>query len=140
MLQLLRVLHLLGLTMGFAVSFANIVMAGMIAKAPDNQKPILGQFPFAMMRVGDIGLLLLWSTGLALVFTKYSGFAGLPWQFHVKLTAVVLLTLTVGFMHSQKRKAMSGDAAARARMMTAGPVASLSALTALVFAVLTFSR
>lgn len=135
----LRILHFIGLAMGFSVSFAQIVMAGLIAAAPDAEKRILGRFPFAMMRMGDIGLLLLWTTGPAMLFTKYNGFAGMPWQFHAKTTAVLLLTLTVGFMHSQKRKAQGGDATAMARMARVGPIASLSALTALIFAVLTFN-
>lgn len=136
----LRVLHFIGLAMGFSVSFAHIVMAGLIAAAPDAEKRILGRFPFAMMRIGDIGLLLLWTTGPAMLFTKYNGFAGMPWQFHAKITAVLLLTLAVGFMHSQKRKAQAGDAGAMARMARVGPIASLSALTALIFAVLAFNR
>ncbi len=140
MLTTLRVLHFIGLAMGFSVSFANIVMAGLIAAAPPSEKPVLGRFPMAMMRVGDIGLTLLWLTGPALLYIKYGGFSGMPWQFHVKLTAVVLLTLVVGFMHSQKGRIRAGDMAAMDRMKRVAPLASLSALTALIFAVMAFNR
>jgi uncharacterized membrane protein len=137
--QILLFLHFLGLAMGLSVSFSNMVMAGLIAAAPPQNKPVLAAFPARMTRVGDIGLSLLWITGLTMVFTKYGGFGVMPWQFHVKLTAVVILTLLVGFIHSQMRKAAQGDAAATARIAIAGKVAFLSALTAVAFAVLSFS-
>lgn len=136
--QILLFLHFLGLVMGFSVSFSNMVMAGVIGAAAPQERPVLARFPPRMSRVGDIGLTLLWVTGLTLVFTKYGGFGAMPWQFHVKLTAVVLLTLVIGFIHSQMRKAASGDQAAAVRMQAAGKVAFLLALTAVLFAVLSF--
>lgn len=134
----LLILHFLGLTMGFTVPFSNIVMASLIAKAQPNERPILGRFPFAVTMVGNIGLALLWTTGPALLFTKYGGFAGVPWQFHVKLLAALVLTLGVGFIHMNKRKALAGDAAAMARIQNTGKLTMVAGLTALVFAVLTF--
>lgn len=136
--QILLFLHFLGLVMGFSVSFGNMVMGGLIASAPPQNKPVLAAFGPKISRIGDIGLVLLWTTGLTMVFTKYDGFGGLPWQFHAKLTAVVLLTLVIGFIHSQMRKASQGDAAAIAKMQVAGKIAFVLALTAVLFAVLSF--
>lgn len=136
--ETLLILHFLGLAMGLTVPFSNIVMAGLIAQAQPNERPILGRFPFAVAKVGNIGLALLWITGPTLLFTKYGGFAGVPWQFHAKLAAVVVLTLGVGFIHMNKRKALAGDAAAMARIQNTAKLTMLSALTAMVFAVLTF--
>ncbi len=134
----LLALHLLGLALGLSVPFSNIVMGSLIAKAAPNEKGILARFPPAMSRVGDIGLVLLWITGPTLLFTKHGGFAGQPWTFHVKLTAVVILTACVGMIHANMRKAFSGDAAAMARVQNLGKVALLAALTAVAFAVITF--
>ena len=138
--QALLVLHLLGMAMGLSVSFANIVMAGIGAKATPDERKILLRFPGAMIRVGDNGLTLLITTGPILLFTKYQGFAGMPWTFHVKLTAVVVLLGAVGFIHANMRKMVAGDQAAMARVKMVGPIALLSALTAVVFAVLTFTK
>ena len=141
MQKTLLVLHLLGLACGLAVPFSNMVMGALIEKAAPPEKPILARFPPAMMRVGDIGLVLLWITGPAMLFTKYGGFSAmrsLSWTFHVKLTAVIALTLCVGYIHSQAKRAFSGDQAALARVRNVGKIALLSALTAVVFAVLTF--
>jgi len=137
--QILLILHFLGLAMGLSGGLSGLVVAGIMAAAAPQESPILARFPAKMMRVGDIGLVLLWVTGLTMLFTKWNGFSGLPWQFHAKLTAVVLLTLTVGFIHSRAKKAFSGDAAAAAQLAVAGKFALLMALTAVVFAVMTFN-
>ena len=136
--NVLLILHFLGLALGFSVTFSNIVMSGLIAKAAPAEKAVLGRFPPLMSRVGDVGLVLLWATGGTMLFTKWNGFASMPWQFHVKITAVILLTLTVGYIHHLQKLARQGDATAPARLQTFGKFASLFALTAVIFAVLTF--
>jgi len=137
-IQILLILHFLGLAMGFSTSSARFVMFGLIAKAAPQEKAVLGQFPPVMSRVGEIGLALLWVTGLLLVWTQWGGFASLPWTFYVKLTAVVILTVTLWRIHTLIDKARAGDATAAARIPMFGRVAALMALVALIFAVLTF--
>lgn len=139
--KLLLVLHFFGLAMGLSVSFSNMVMMSLITNAAGPDKAVLARFPPAMSRVGDIGLSLLWLSGLGMLFTRYGGFEGLSalgWTLHVKLTAVVILTGLVGYMHSLMRKARNGDAAAAAQLPKVGRVAFLMAVTAVVFAVVTF--
>jgi len=136
--QLLLILHFLGLALGLSTSFANMVMGALIAKAPPAEKAVLGRFPPVMSRVGGGGLVLLWATGLTLVFTKWGGFGSLPWQFHAKLTAVVLLTGVVGYVHALQAKAGRGDMAAAARIPSVGKVATVLAIVAVIFAVLAF--
>ena len=92
-----------------------------------------------MSKVGRVGLLLLWLTGLTMLYTRWAGFDGMPWQFHVKLTGVVLLTITVLYMGKLEGQIHRGDTAAAAKLPSFGKAASLFALTALVFAVLTFN-
>ena len=137
----LLILHFLGLAMGLSVSFSNMVMMSLITNAAGPDKAVLARFPPAMSRVGDIGLSLLWISGLGMLFTRYGGLEGLAalgWTLHVKLTAVVILTGLVGYMHTLMRKARNGDAAAAAQLPRIGRVAFLLAMTAVVFAVLTF--
>lgn len=136
--QLLLVLHFFGLTMGFAVSISGMVMMSLINKAAPPEKAVLARFPPVMSRVGDVGLVLLWVTGITLVFTKWGGFGVLPWQFHVKLTAVALLTLVVGYIHMLQGRARRGNAGAAGQIPTVAKIALLLAVTAVVFAVLTF--
>ena len=137
--KILLMLHFLGLAMGLSVAFANMTMAGLIARAAPPEKPILGRFPLAMTRVGMIGLTLLWATGLTMVFTRWHGFANLPSTFHVKLTAVVLLTITIGYIQHLVKRVRNGDSAAITRIEAVGKVSFALALIAIIFAVLTFN-
>lgn len=137
--KILLMLHFVGLAMGLSVSISNMVMLGIITKAAPGERPVLARFPPAMSKVGRVGLVLLWLTGLTMVFTRWDGFDGMPWQFHVKITAVVLLTITVLYIGKLEGQIRRGDTAAAAKLPSFGKVASLFALTALVFAVLTFN-
>ncbi|MGE5837837.1 MAG: hypothetical protein ACM4AI_25420 [Acidobacteriota bacterium] len=136
--QGLLILHLLGLTMGFSASFAGMVLHGFLVRSAPQERELLRQISTRMSRVGDIGLVLLWVTGPLLVFTKWGGFGVLPWQFHVKLTAVVILTGLVGYIHALMGKARKGDTTAAERLPVIGRLAFIAALVAVVFAVLTF--
>jgi uncharacterized membrane protein SirB2 len=136
--QLLLVLHFLGLAMGLSVSFSSMVMAGLIDKAAPAERPVLGRFPFAMSRVGDIGLTLLIISGVGLLFLKWGGFSAMPVTFHIKLALVVVLIGLVGYMHSLQKKMRNGDASAAARIQVVGKFAFLTALAIVVFAVLSF--
>ena len=136
--QVLLILHLLGLAMGFAVPLSNFALQGLILKAAPQEREVLARVSPAISRIGDIGLVLLWVTGLVLVFTKWGGFGALPWQFQAKMAAVVLLTGLVGYIHTLMRRARAGDTAAAARIPVVGRLASLAAVAAVVLAVLTF--
>lgn len=136
--QVLLVLHYLGLAMGLSVSIANGVMGGVISAATPAERGVLARFPPLMSRVGKVGLVLVWISGAVLVETRWGGYAKLPWQFDVKLVAVVLLTAVIVYIHLQELALRRGDALAPARIELAGKVATLFALVALVFAVLTF--
>lgn len=136
--ELLLVLHFLGLAMGLSVSFSNMVMAGLIGRAEPPDRAILGRFPPAMSRVGKFGIALLWITGLLMFMQRGTPFSSMPWQFHAKIAAVVLLTLLVLYITMLEGRARKGDMAAAARIANVGKVTFLLAVTAVIFAVLTF--
>ena len=136
--QALLVLHFVGLGMGLSVTFGNIVALGLITSAAGPEKPVLARFPPAISKVGRGGLALLWVTGATMAYTKWSGIGSMPWTFHVKLTAVVLLTVLVAYITRLEARIHRGDQAAAAQIQTIGKVTSLCALTAIIFAVLTF--
>lgn len=136
--QLLLILHFLGLALGFSATVTGMVMGGLLAAATPPERGVLGRVMPVMSHVGGGGLLLLWATGLILVFTKWGGFGSLPWQFHAKLTAVVLLTGAVGMSHAVQAKVKRGDAAAAQRLPAIGTATLIFSVLAVVFAVLTF--
>lgn len=138
--QALLIGHLLGLGMGLSVPFANIVFGGMLAQGNADDQATYRRFMPRMARIGDIGLVLMWTTGPALVVTKYGGFAGLSGLFHAKLLAVVVLTLGIGVIHANSRKAAAGDAAANARIqLVAKAITFPASLVALALGVLAFN-
>ena len=136
--NVLLMLHFLGLAMGLSTGFANMVMAGLIAKAAPNEKAVLGRFAPAMSKIGAIGLGLLWVTGLLIVYTRYGTFSILPRPFIVKIASVVVLTLCVIYIHILMPRAQRGDEAAMARIQTLGKMTGPFALLAIIFAVITF--
>lgn len=137
--KILLMLHFIGLALGFSVSISNGVMMGIIARAAPGDRPVLARFPPVMSQVGRVGLVLLWLTGITMLYTRWNGFDGMPWQFHVKITAVVLLTITVLYIGKIEGQVGRGDMAAAAKLPSVGKMASLFAMTALIFAVLTFN-
>jgi uncharacterized membrane protein len=119
-----------------------IVMSRLISKASPAELPALMRFPPMMSRVGAIGLALLWVTGLSMLFNKWGGFANIasmPWQFHVKLTLVVILSGLVGYLQMLERRMAKGDRSVFPTMQKVGPVTFLLAITIIVFAVLAFT-
>jgi uncharacterized membrane protein len=136
--DILLILHFIGMAMAFSASFGMLVMNGLMNQAAPAERAVLGRFPPAIARVRDVGLLFLWVTGLWMLFGRWGGFGGLPWPFHAKITAVVLLSGLVGYSHMLARKARQGDAAAAARIRTVGFAAFVLGLVALIFAVATF--
>ena len=134
----LVILHFLGLALGMSSGFANMVMAGLIAKASPEDKRVLARFPPAMGRLGLVGLALLWGSGLAIVRTRYGGFSILPRPFIYKLIAVVMLTICVLSIHVLQRRAQAGDASAIAKIQIFGKLTGPFALLAIIFAVITF--
>jgi hypothetical protein len=134
----LVVVHFVGLAMGLGSGFAQMIMAGLMAKASPQEKAVLARFPPKMGQVGVIGLFLLWLSGLSIIWTRYGTFSILPRTFVYKLSAVVLLTLAVAMIQVLQRRAQKGDTAAMARMQTLGRLTGPLALIAIVFAVITF--
>ena len=134
----LVIVHFIGLALGFSSGFGNMVLAGLIAKAAPQDKAVLATVPPALGRLGVIGLILLWASGIAIVMTRYGGLAILPRPFVYKLAAVVALTLTVAYITVLQPRAQRGDAAAMARIQTLGRLSGPLALIAVIFAVITF--
>lgn len=140
--QFLLILHFLGLAMGFSVSFANMVIGALASRAAPADRAVMARIPPAMTRVGDVGLVLLLTSGLLMMFNYWGGFDAfglLGWPFHVKITLVLVLLGLIGFIHSLMRKAQSGDVAAAALIPKVGRVAFLTAVTIVVMAVLAFN-
>jgi hypothetical protein len=72
------------------------------------------------------------------VWSKWDGFASLPQTFWVKAIFILSLTLVTGLIHMTYAEIRKGNVALAARLPKLGPMAGVSSLLAVLFAVLAF--
>lgn len=138
MIDFLLALHLVGLMMGAGGGFGSMITMRVAATRPPEHVAVLRTLGPIMAKFSAVGLVLMWLTGLGLVTLKFGGFAGLPTLFWVKMIFVTTLTLaaiTVEITYGQVKR---GDMNAAKRLPILGPIAGISSLIAVIFAVLAF--
>jgi hypothetical protein len=136
--ETLLFLHFVGLMLGAAGGFASaVIMRRALALPADEAKVVRGLGPL-LANVSALGLALLWITGLLLVWVKWDGFASLPQLFWVKAIFILSLTLVIGLIHMTYGEIRKGNGVVAARLPKLGPLAGLSSLLAVLFAVLAF--
>jgi len=135
--DILLILHLLGFGAGFATSVGNFTIMQLIQASPGDA-PILTKVPPRLARVGQVGLAVLWVTGLIMVWSIYGGPQLLSWAFWVKLACVVALTGVAIFLDLTLRRVRAGDRAAAANLPLFGRIAGILLLLIVIFAVLAF--
>lgn len=136
--DIILIFHFLGLGLGFGGGFASAMLGMLMAKATPADAAVLARVPPLASRLAETGLVLLWVTGLILVFTKWS-LGAMPVAFWIKIAAVLVLTANTGYMHMLKGKAKAGDTAAAALIPKLGPINMVSAIVAVIFAVFAFN-
>ena len=137
--EALLFLHFVGLMLGAAGGFASaIVMRRALALPADEAKVLRGLGPI-LAKVSATGVAVLWATGLILVWSKWGGIESLPDMFWVKAIFIVSLTVMTALIHLTYAEIRKGNPAAAARLPRLGPMAGVSALLAVLFAVLAFN-
>jgi hypothetical protein len=133
-------LHFVGLVFGAGPGIASLIIGRAIASAPAERAVVLKGLPPVFAKVSLVGLALLWATGLTMVWSVYGGPSNLPPLFWVKLVFVLTLTaaaIATPVTYAQIGK--TGNDRLIKRVQILGPVAGLSALLVVLFAVLAFS-
>jgi len=134
----LLALHLIGLMMGAGGGFGSMITMRAAAKMAPEQAATLRALGPAMARFSTFGLILMLLTGPALVSLKFGGFANMPQMFWVKLVFVITLTLAAVAVEITYGQVKAGNAKAAARLPLLGPIAGLSSILAVIFAVFAF--
>ncbi len=132
-------LHFIGLIVAAGPGLASMVIMRTAATATPEGAAALRKVPPILVNISTAGLVLLWITGPIMVWSVYGGFGNLPWAFWVKIVFVLALTAVVIAMQvtlAQIRR--TGNMALAARMPKLGPLAGLSALLVVLFAVIAF--
>ena len=136
--KFLLIVHYFGIAMGFATTISGIVMSVLMGRAEPADKAVLSRFMPMMSRVGTFGLLLIWASGMGLVFTVWQGFKNLPETVNYKFGAVICLTIAVILINVFMGRAERGDAAAAAKIQIISKFSALFAVLSLIMAVVVF--
>lgn len=140
--KVLLITHFIGLALGLGTGFAMFTL-GLAARdmTPADRGAFMRR-AMVLAKNGSIGLLLLILSGVWLVFSQGAAEV-LAWGgglFHVKLTLVVILMGTFGYMQMLIRQAQGSDgAAAMARLPLVSRIMLLLNIAIVVTAVLAFS-
>jgi hypothetical protein len=136
--EALLMLHFVGFGMGVAAAAGNGTVMGQIAQAPGDA-PVLSRLQPIFVRIGQIGVGLLWLTGLIMVWTRWGGPENLPSMFWVKFGCVIILTALVIYSSYLAARARAGDANARRQLPVVGPLNGVFLGLVIIFAVLAFN-
>lgn len=136
--DILLALHFLGLMMGAGGGFGSGIVMRAAAKLPPEQAAPLRALGPTLVRFSSIGLVLMVLTGITMVWLKYVTAAALPAMFWVKMLFVATLAIAALVMEISYAQMKRGDMKAAARLPLLGPVAGISSLLAMLFAVLAF--
>lgn len=136
----LKVLHFAAFSVGIGGGLAGL-MAGLRARAADpGARPALGALQRFLGRASAVSVLILWASGIALVYQLPGGWSALPPLFWAKFAAVVALTgVAASTQWLVYRGMRGGRAPGPATMLRLGVAANVLAPAALVLAVLAFT-
>ena len=138
MKTLLLIIHLMAIATGTGMSIANYVNLRMAAGQTGEGARALGALRRMLARIADVVIATIWISGLGLWSVLPPGDQPNSW-FMVKLGFVVLLTLCHGLARmTAGRMARSGDMSLLGRLELLVSGVWLSALLAIILAVLAF--
>ncbi len=137
MTDVLLIFHFIGLMLGAGGGLgATVAMGYANSLSEQKAKTVRGLGP-PLAHMSAAGLVLMLASGLLLLFWKYDVTA-MPVMFWFKIGFVLLLTVAVVSIEMTYGRIKKGDAKAAALLASLGPMAGISSLMAMIFAVLAF--
>jgi hypothetical protein len=135
--EILLILHLFGFGTGMAASVGNFAIMRTVRGSPADAPALMKLSP-VLGRAGQIGLGLLWLTGIILVWSKWGGPQNLPTAFWWKFACVVILTGVSAMLGITAKQIQAGNRALAARMPIMGAAAAVLLVLVVIFAVYAF--
>jgi uncharacterized membrane protein len=120
-----------------ASSVGNFAIMRMIRSAPADG-PVMSKLSPVLGRVGQVGLGLLWITGVIMVWSKWGGPQNLNTAFWIKFVCVVLITGVSVTLGLTVKQIQAGNRALVARMPILGATAAALLVLIVIFAVYAF--
>ena len=140
MLAALKLVHFIGVILGFVGGIANAMAEKRLGGVPPEAMPTIAAFREALAKLSTIGLVLLWLSGIALIWGWYGWAVFESPLFSLKIAAVVVLSgfsLAANLTVLQARRA--GTPPDPDRMRRIGMGAMTAGTVALILAVIRFS-
>ncbi len=137
--EALLFLHFFGLMLGAAGGFASAIVMRRALTLPAEEAKVLRGLGPTLAKVSAAGVAVLWATGLIMVWSKWGGLESLPQLFWIKAVFIASLTVVVGLINLTYAEIRKGNPAAAAKLPKLGPMAGVSAVLAVLFAVLAFN-
>jgi hypothetical protein len=100
--------------------------------------PVLSKLTPRFARIGQIGLGLLWITGIILVWTAFGGPGNLPSLFWWTFVLVIAVSAVVGMLDATMRRVRAGDRAVAARLPVLGATSFVLTILIVIIAVFAF--
>jgi hypothetical protein len=139
MLYLLKIIHILALMAGASSGITNGILASRIMRNPGPPPEMVVGLMKTMGKIGPIAMILLWLSGLGMVFVEFGTLEVSP-LFYLKLAGATLALATVLVM---ARTAMQAEAAGTPpplpKMKKLSHLVWAGVLTAIVCAVIIFN-
>ncbi len=138
MIILLKLLHMFALMLGGAASFGNLYI--MMAKGPhDLPAPGFVNQLRLLFRVSALAaILLIWASGILLMFIKYGWWVG-SFVFDVKIVFAIIVLLIVLFLNLLALRTPKGPGGPPSYVPILHIIGAISLVLAMVFAVFAFS-
>jgi len=135
---ILLIAHLIAIATGTGMSIANYINIRVAAGETGDRRAALAFLRRILARIADIVILAIWITGIGLFYSLPPQDEPNSW-FMVKIGFVVLLTICHGLARMTAGKMMrTGDQSLYPRMELLVSGVWMSALAAIIFAVLAF--
>jgi putative membrane protein len=137
--DLLLWLHFIGIGLAVGGGVALSQVGPKLAAAPADGRVQLWAFETFFSRLGATGVLILVTTGPLMLWLKFGGPGGLSRWFWVKMSLVAIAVIAVGAREWAGERFKRGHDDAVPLMFTAGRLAGLAIVLAMLSAVVTFN-
>jgi uncharacterized membrane protein len=133
MRDIMLIIHFIGLAMGLGTSFG-FMFLGMASSKMHKEEGLKFQLnTMSLSRMGHIGMVLLFISGVALMTPYWGMLASTPLLIS-KLVLVLVLAALIGVISFIGKKAFQGDAETQLKKIE--PLGKIALLTGLIIAIL----
>ncbi|MGI3184415.1 hypothetical protein [Nioella aestuarii] len=139
MLILLKIVHMFSLFAGGAASIGNGLLLKKVIASKAPPPPMVAQTMGIIGKIGFGAIVLLWLSGLGMMFASYD-ISALDWTFWVKMAGATAVLVPVTMMTAIARKAeTTGTPPDLTRMKSLASIARGGVAIAIIFGVLAFN-